>query len=81
MNVEVLIIDEGMSYIPLHYQLQERKSTLTNLRRLVSMLDGDLFDKLAGVASEIRGIDEPFGGIQVRDTTQFGFTVTFRPSI
>jgi len=32
---------------------------------LVSMLDGELFDKLAKIASIIRASPQPFGGIQV----------------
>ena len=32
---------------------------------LVSMIDGDLFDKLAQIARIIRRSTEPFGGIQV----------------
>ncbi|KAJ4455383.1 putative ATP-dependent DNA helicase PIF1 [Paratrimastix pyriformis] len=31
----------------------------------ISMLDGDLFDKLEQVAREVRGSDLPFGGIQL----------------
>lgn len=34
--------------------------------RLVSMVDGGLFDKLAEIGSRIRHKPEPFGGIQVR---------------
>jgi len=33
---------------------------------LVSMVDGELFDKLAKIGSRIRRCIEPFGGIQVR---------------
>lgn len=33
--------------------------------RLVSMVDGDLFDKLARLGSILRKKTEPFGGIQV----------------
>lgn len=32
---------------------------------LVSMVDGDLFDKLSKVGSIVRKHDDPFGGIQV----------------
>ena len=33
----------------------------------VSMVDGELFDKLAAIGGRIKGRrDEPFGGIQVR---------------
>ena len=32
----------------------------------VSMVDGDLFDKLARIGSILRKKAEPFGGIQVR---------------
>ena len=34
----------------------------------VSMVDGDLFDKLARIGSLIRKRVEPFGGIQVCDS-------------
>ena len=35
--------------------------------RLVSMVDGGLFDKLDEIGRQIRGNrDKPFGGIQVR---------------
>jgi len=35
--------------------------------RLVSMVDGGLFDKLDEIGREIRGNrDKPFGGVQVR---------------
>ena len=58
-RTKVLIIDEG------------RKSCCSLVRvciltwYLVSMIDGDLFDKLAEIASIIRRKPEPFGGIQV----------------
>ena len=38
---------------------------LIGRRIVVSMIDGDLFDKLARVGSIIRRNLEPFGGIQV----------------
>ena len=31
------------------------------------MVDGDLFDKMAGLANLLRGSERPFGGIQVCD--------------
>ncbi|KAI0369205.1 hypothetical protein BV20DRAFT_417843 [Pilatotrama ljubarskyi] len=38
----------------------------------VSMVDGDLFDKLAFIGSNIRKRPEPFGGIQVRSAPPIG---------
>lgn len=58
-RTKVLIIDEGILY------------SLTppwnchSLGAAVSMLDGDLFDKLSEIASTIRNSPIPFGGIQV----------------
>lgn len=40
---------------------------VTELRCAVSMLDGDLFDKLARIGSMLRKNIHPFGGIQVSD--------------
>ena len=37
------------------------------------MLDGDLFDKLAKIASLLRKNNDPFGGIQVCTTFLFMF--------
>lgn len=36
----------------------------------VSMVDGDLFDKLSQIGSKLKKKMEPFGGIQVRGLTQ-----------
>jgi ATP-dependent DNA helicase PIF1 len=58
-RTKVLIIDEG------------RKNCCSSVCiciltwYLVSMIDGDLFDKLAEIASILRRKPEPFGGIQV----------------
>lgn len=35
---------------------------------LVSMVDGDLFDKLARIGSMLRKSVQPFGGIQARSS-------------
>lgn len=56
-RTKVLIIDEGLSHIFVEI------SSLTNCT--VSMVDGDLFDKLAMIGSKMRRNAEPFGGIQV----------------
>ena len=37
---------------------------------IVSMVDGDLFDKLARIGSILRKKIEPFGGIQVRSLSR-----------
>lgn len=37
-------------------------------REQVSMVDGDLFDKLASIACILRRSAKPFGGIQVGST-------------
>ena len=56
-DTNVLIIDEG------------RKNYLMCICiltwYLVSMIDGDLFDKLAQIAKIVKNSIEPFGGIQV----------------
>ena len=56
-RTKVLIIDEG------------RKNYLMCICiltwYLVSMIDGDLFDKLAQIAKIVKNSIEPFGGIQV----------------
>jgi ATP-dependent DNA helicase PIF1 len=59
MRTKVLIIDEGACH-----------SCLVSLSivhgfLLVSMVDGDLFDKLSRIGSMLRKKIEPFGGIQV----------------
>lgn len=49
--------------------------TLTNMlialriMRIVSMVDGELFDKLEEIARKVRKKDKPFGGIQVVNAT------------
>ena len=37
----------------------------------VSMVDGDLFDKLAYIASKMKKSTKPFGGIQVSKSNKF----------
>ena len=58
MRVKVLIIDEG-TVLPFVFPPYNVDCVS------VSMVDGDLFDKLARVGSIIRKKTEPFGGIQV----------------
>ena len=58
LRTKVLIIDESASAPVWVSQL------LTSLV-LVSMIDGELFDKLARIGSMIRKDTRPFGGIQV----------------
>jgi ATP-dependent DNA helicase PIF1 len=58
MKTKVLVIDEGLSY-PLF------RSYICLGAILVSMVDGDLFEKLSKVGSLIRKHNDPFGGIQV----------------
>ena len=57
LRTKVLIIDEG-TWCPAMVD-----SYLTVYA--VSMLDGDLFDKLARIGSILRKSTKPFGGIQV----------------
>ena len=63
LRTKVLIIDESASAPVWVSQL------LTSLV-LVSMIDGELFDKLARIGSMIRKDAKPFGGIQVRTAGQ-----------
>lgn len=58
LRTKVLIIDEGTALITSSMLL------VVNMRLTVSMVDGDLFDKLAEVGSILRGKEEPFGGIK-----------------
>jgi len=39
------------------------------IMRTVSMVDGELFDKLEEIARKVRKKDKPFGGIQVVNAT------------
>lgn len=58
-----------MKVYALHLWFRNGGLTLTHLRSnfKVSMLDGDLFDKLARIGSILRKSTAPFGGIQVRN--------------
>lgn len=56
-RVKVLIIDEGVYAFFLFNCIY--------LHKLVSMVDGELFDKLEGLARNIRKRPEPFGNIQI----------------
>lgn len=60
LRCRVLIIDEGelVNQDPFH-------SIEIDLVDIVSMLDGDLFDRLARVACLMKKSPKPFGGIQV----------------
>jgi len=65
----VLVIDEGVC--PFFFSCLSRiglgfHSKLIMPINAVSMVDGDLFDKLARIGSMLRKKIEPFGGIQVR---------------
>ena len=64
LRTDVLIIDEGEA------KLLRAESCLTLVS--VSMVDGDLFDKLAHIAKRFkRKPDKPFGGIQLIMTGDF----------
>ncbi len=63
LRTKVLIIDEGQIH-----DIRSDNHSLTYLSP-VSMVDGDLFDKLAQIGSRIRKNPAPFGGIQVRIPT------------
>jgi ATP-dependent DNA helicase PIF1 len=65
LRTKVLIVDEGTLVE------QAQSFQITCITFLVSMLDGDLFDKLAQIGSLIRKSKEPFGGIQVRLAVRF----------
>jgi ATP-dependent DNA helicase PIF1 len=58
VKARVLIIDEGAFFFPCII-------CRPDLHRAVSMLDGDLFDKLSSIANMIRNNQRPFGGLQV----------------
>lgn len=60
LRTKVLIIDEGVSLV-LGFRIQLKPNDMLS----VSMVDGDLFDKLSQIGSSIRKKEEPFGGIQV----------------
>ena len=60
LRTKVLIIDEGESLV-LGFRLQLKANDILP----VSMVDGDLFDKLSQIGSILRKKPEPFGGIQV----------------
>ena len=64
LRTKVLIIDEGSRT----FFCLTRKLPLT-VPSTVSMVDGDLFDKLARIGSIIRKRPEPFGAIQVHTAT------------
>lgn len=67
MRTQVLIIDESACRFPSFLRQYCFKFTDSNaFFELVSMIDGDLFDKLARIACLIRKTTKPFGGIQVR---------------
>jgi hypothetical protein len=61
MRTQVLIIDESELSI---FLIIPRSSPYAV--NLVSMVDGELFDKIARIACLIRKTTKPFGGIQVR---------------
>lgn len=54
----MLIIDEGLPRL-------RSRSEIRLDAILVSMVDGELFEKLSKVGSIIRKHNDPFGGIQV----------------
>ena len=60
LRTKVLIIDEGVSLV-LGFRVQWKANDMFS----VSMVDGDLFDKLSQIGSILRKTEEPFGGIQV----------------
>lgn len=62
-RTKVLIIDEGKNIL-----LCGRSRAYIYS---VSMLDGDLFDKLEVIARKLRKVNEPFGGIQLIVTGDF----------
>lgn len=57
INTRVLIIDESKSYL--------QDECLYLIHYLVSMVDGQLFDKIEYVARAVRQNSAPFGGLQV----------------
>jgi ATP-dependent exoDNAse (exonuclease V) alpha subunit len=62
LKAKVLIIDEGTTEEP--RVLKSRDMLIPSF--LVSMVDGELFDKLNKVGQKLRKKVQPFGGIQVR---------------
>lgn len=58
MRTKVLVIDEGL--LRWHFSCSVFLDAIS-----VSMVDGDLFEKLSKVGSIIRKHNDPFGGIQV----------------
>lgn len=64
-RTKVWIIDEGQSRVS-SFNVRPGLQADLKLDLLVSMLDGDLFDKLSQVGQILRKKPEPFGGIQVR---------------
>ena len=68
-TTKVWIIDEGEFKLSFDtWRLERLKLTFGLMwweMNQVSMLDGDLFDKLSKVGQIIRKRPEPFGGIQV----------------
>jgi ATP-dependent DNA helicase PIF1 len=60
LRTKVLVIDEGMLVLFLGI------FTFYSDHCAVSMIDGNLFDKLAHIGSKLKKKPEPFGGIQVR---------------
>ena len=69
LRTQVLIIDEGTlecHFVLLFKNNSARIDVVYSLGGIVSMVDGDLFDKLARIGSILRKKVGPFGGIQVR---------------
>lgn len=48
-----------------------------SLNTTVSMIDGDLFDKLDEIARRIKKNKKPFGGIQVKKKRKINYNTTF----
>lgn len=74
LRTEVLIVDEGESHnysaMVLHSSYMLGLNDIC--RRIVSMVDGELFDKLEHIARRFRKKpDKPFGGIQLIMTGDF----------
>ena len=65
LRTKVLIIDEGLSSASPQNCMFGSDLTIFVVYSLVSMVDGELFDKLARIGSIMRKRTEPFGGIQV----------------
>jgi len=67
-RTKVLIIDEGTEFVLSLFLWVDHS--------LVSMIDGDLFDKLEEIGRRMRKSKDPFGGIQVRQLAQLSSLVS-----